>query len=337
MKIAAQHVAGVLRDPGRFFAILFHGDEAGIMRDRVTAATRAVIGAVSDPFRVSILAREDHGRLKGEVAARVLGGGRRVIRVQDASDGLASMLEPLAKHRADALLLLEGGSLTPRSKLRALAEKHPDWAAIGCYPESSSAIAAEIARTLSANQAGASTEALAFLAEELAGDSARRRSELEKLALYAAGARVELEDARACCATRLDASLGLAVSAALAGRAASFDVLFEELVREGATGPGLLAVLSSQVMRLLKTRLLMQEGRNAEEACRSLQPPVFPRQLPAFLREVERWTIPALETLGQAIRSADIACKRAGSADMAIAGGLLLSVAGHAPVVSRSA
>ena len=119
----------------------------------------------------------------------------------------------------------------------------------------------------------------------------------------------------------------MAVAAALTGHAASFSTLFEELVREGATGPGLLAVLSGQIMRLFKARLLMQQGRSVEEACRGLQPPVFPRQVPAFLREVERWTLPALEALGPAIRSADIACKRAGSADMAIVGELLLSVA----------
>ncbi len=329
MKIAAQHVGSVLRDPGRVFAILFHGDEWGLMRDRGAAATRAVIGSGNDPFRASVLTREEHGRLRNEVTARTLGGGRRVIRVQDATDSLAAVLEPLTKYSADALVLLEGGHLTPRSKLRVLADKHPAWAAIGCYPESGNAIAAEIARTLSANGISASTEALEFLGQELAGDSIRRRSELEKLVLYAAGGRVELEDARACCAAGLDASLGMAVSAALGGHAALFDALFEELVREGATGQGLLAVLSNQVMRLLKIRLLMQQGRSAEEACRSLQPPVYPRQLPPFLREVERWTIPGLEALGLAVRSADAACKRAGSADMAIAGGLLLSMAGR--------
>ncbi len=297
------------------------------MRDRGATVIRAVIGTVADPFRSSVLTREEHGRLRGEVTTRTLGGGRRVIRVQDATDNLAVLLEPLAKHRADTLVLLEGGSLTPRSKLRALGERHPDWAVIGCYPESSNAVAAEIARTLAADQLTASPDALAFLAQELMGDSVRRRSELEKLALYAGGQPVELEDARACCTTSLDASLGMAVSAALAGRAVLFDALFDELVREGATGPGLLAVLSGQVLRLLKTRLAMREGRSAEEACRSLQPPIFPRQLPDFLREVERWSIPALEALGKTVRSADIACKRAGSADMVIAGELLSSMA----------
>ena len=330
MKVASHEIAGVLKNTAPFGGILFYGEDAGRIRDHVVAVTQQVLGAASDPFRLSVLTREEHSRLRNEVAARALGGGRRVIRVQDAADGLATMLDEVARYRADTLVVMEATQLTPRSKLRSAAEKHPHWAVIACYPATGAALATEIQRILAATEVSAEASALAYLAQELAGDSNRRRAELEKLILYAENGRVTLEAAQACCSASLDASLGMAISAALAGKAAECDALLEELGRDGATGPGVLAVLSNQVQRLLKVRLMMEGGSGVEAACRGLQPPIFPRQMPAFVMEVQRWSVPKLEALGRAIREADLACKRAGSPDFTIAARLLGVVASRA-------
>ena len=328
MKIAPHLVPDTLKDPARFAGILFVGDDTGRIRDHMAALTRAVAGAVSDPFRVSTLTREEHGRLRDEIGSLSLVGGRRVIRVQDAADGLAALVDAIAMHRADALVLADGSGLTGRSKLRLAAEKHAAWAVIACYPETGSALASEIRRAVEAAGLTLEPSALAYLTQELGGDSDRRRSELEKLCLYAAGAGIVTVDAaQDCCATSLDATLSAAVSAALSGQTRQCDALLADLGRDGTTGPGVLAVLANQVQRLLKVCLLMEGGQSAEEACRGLFPPVFPRQMPGFMREVQRWTVPQLESLGRAIREADQACKRAGSPDFAIAGRLLTTLA----------
>jgi DNA polymerase-3 subunit delta len=178
-------------------------------------------------------------------------------------------------------------------------------------------------------------EALDFLATELAGDTVRRRGEVEKLSLFASdGGVVELDMAIACCAAEIEANLVTAVSAAMAGDVGPCDRALATLERDGASGPGLLAVLSIQVQRILKVRALMAEGQSLEDACRGLYPPVYPQQMAAFGREVRRWPLTSLRHLGQAVREADLACKRAGSRDFAIAARLLSSVAARA--MSRS-
>jgi DNA polymerase-3 subunit delta len=333
MKIAPHSIADVLKGSSRFAGILLYGEDAGRISDHVLTATTAVVGPRLDPFRTSVLTREEHSRLRDEVASRALGGGRRVIRVQGATDALAAVLDGLDDHRADALILVEAGALLARSKLRLMAEKHPHWAAIACYPETGAALSGEIRRIL--GEAGLAVEpnALAYLAGELGGDSNRRRGELEKLTLYAADeGTVTLEIAQACCSVSLEATLGAAVSAALAGRADLCDALLEELAHDGASGPGVLAVLGHQIQRVLKVRLGLDSGLSADEACRGLQPPVFPRQMPAFMQEVQRWSTSRLDALGRAVREADIACKRAASPDFAIAGRLLSVVASQRPL-----
>ena len=113
----------------------------------------------------------------------------------------------------------------------------------------------------------------------------------------------------------------------MSGRVEACDALLAELAREGATGQGLLAVLANQVQRLLKARLLIESGQGVEQACRALMPPLYPRQAAVFMQDVQRWRCAGLEALGRSIREADIACKRAASPDMAIAGRLLAAVA----------
>ena len=332
MKVAPNQVGAVLRQSTHLAGIVLYGEDWGLVRDRALEAARGVLGADASPFRLTTLTKEEHGRLRDEAGTMALGGGRRVIRVQDATDGIVAVLDKLGTKPADVLMVLEAGELTGRSKLRAYAERQSDWGAIPCYLANAGKVAAEIQASLSQAGLSATSDALAFLAEELSGESITRRSELEKLTLFASGGpAIDLDTAQLCCSVSLETSLGAAVAAALSGKAGLFDSLMAELSREGATGAGLLAVLSNQVQRLLKVRLLIEGGQGPEEACRSLMPPMYPRQTAAFLQDVQRWRAPALEALGRAIRDADLACKRAASPDLAIAGRLLALVAARQP------
>ena len=328
MKLAAHQVQGVLRAPTQYAGLLVYGEDWGAVRSRSLAAVRAVVGGDASPFRHSVLTREEHGRLRDEATSLTLGGGRRVIHVQDATDALTPALEKLALRPEDVLVVVEAGELQARSKLRAFAERQPAWAAIACYLGNAGQLAAEIRAVMAEAGLTLTADALAFLAQELAGESTTRRSALEKLCLFAAGeGTVDADTARLCCSQSIETSLGAVVAAAMAGRADRCDALLAELAREGATGAGLLAVLSNLVQRFFKVRLMIDAGQGVEEACRSLSPPLYPRQAASFMQDVQLWRATALEGLAEAIRQADIACKRAGSPDLTIASRLVAAVA----------
>ncbi len=65
------------------------------MQRSALAAIQAVLGTEADPFRLTSLTREEHGRLRAEAGSMALGGGRRVIHVQDGGDALVATLEKL--------------------------------------------------------------------------------------------------------------------------------------------------------------------------------------------------------------------------------------------------
>ena len=331
MKLTGRPAEDLLRDPTQVSGILLYGADQGLVQERSSRAVRAGLGEGTDLFRLVVLPREEHRRLREEALSPPLGGGLRIIRIQDATDGLAAVLEAVTDRAADLLILVEASSLTIRSKLRLMAERLPRWAAIACSPMPKAMVASEIKQTLSQAGLTVAADAVTFLVEELSDDFARRQSELEKLLLFAANdGVVDLERLQACCAGQLDASFAAAVSAAMMGAAELADRLLGELEREGATGPGLLAALSLEVHRVLKVQALVEQGATVENACLSLTPPLYARQAGNFLVQVRRWPVRRLQQLRRAIRLADLACKRAGSRDFVIAAHLLRSTStGH--------
>ena len=125
MKLAAVQVAGFLRDPGACRVVLLYGDDAGMIRDRAETLVRAVAGSLDDPFLVAELSRDEMGTLPDEAASLPLTGGRRVVRVRDATDAATDAVRTILKGRAPALVVL-GGCDMLRDEGRAYAGRLRD-------------------------------------------------------------------------------------------------------------------------------------------------------------------------------------------------------------------
>ncbi len=331
MRVAPAQIAGLLRDPARVSLLLLFGEDAGLVRARAAQAARAVLGTEADPFRLSVLAREEHARVVDEARSLSLVGGRRVVRVMDAADALAVPLAKLADGDLSSLVILEAGALTAKSKLRALAEKRADWAAIECRTASPAMVAGEVRAALQAGACTATEGAIQALSAALPGDTAARAAELDKLLSYAGpGGVVDEEAVLACCVDTTEVSFAALFDAALGGDLEATATLAQRAVDDGATGPGIIAAFGYPVQRLLKLRALVDEGIGAEAACGMLMPPVYPRQAAALMRQLRAWSWDGLLQLSADLRMADLACKRAGARDDTIGSYLLLLTARRA-------
>src|SRR5262245_21610819 len=131
MKLAAARVAGFLRRPDPDIrAVLFYGPDAGLVRERADVLARTVSPDLRDPFQVADLTAAalaaDPARLADEAAQISLMGGRRVVRVREASDGLAQLCARfLADPAGDGLVVVEAGDLPGRSALRRAFDDAP--------------------------------------------------------------------------------------------------------------------------------------------------------------------------------------------------------------------
>lgn len=177
------------KPPDAWKAVLFHGPNGGLVRERADACVRAIVPDLGDAFRISDLGadalKKDPARLGDEAAALSMFGGRRVVRVRDAGEALASLFESfLASASGDTLVVIEAGELSKTSTLRKLFEGARAGASVECADDTPADASRMITEALAAQGWTAEADALAYLTEALGADRRLLRTELEKLLLY---------------------------------------------------------------------------------------------------------------------------------------------------------
>ncbi len=329
MKIETRQAERFLRDPGPTRAVLLHGEDEGLIRERAAALAKRVLGTLDDPFRYVELTREEASRIPEEMTALSLTGGRRVVRLREAGDGAAGAVAAALAGPGEALLILEGPGLTGRSKLVTLLTKAADAASIGCYAEDGRALEETIAAILATHRVTAASDALAFLAAQLGADRAVTRAEVEKLALYAGeGGRVTLADAEAVVGEASGLSLDDAIHAAAEGDAATADRALARAMAEGANPVQVIRAALPLFQRLARAALGMRAGgQGAAEAVRGIRPPVFFKRERQLVRALERWTPTALEAACTSLWETEREIKRTGAPAETLARQRLLTIA----------
>ena len=316
-------------------SILVYGPDRGLVRERAEALCRSVVGDLGDPFRIVELpareARSDPARLADEAAALSFSGGRRLVRIRDAGDGLSGVISDfLERSGGDALVVVEGGELSSRSALRKLFEKARNAAALACYPDEGSRLERIIVETLKRHELTPSPDALTYLARNLGADRVVTRNELEKLALYMGGpGAVSEEDARACIGDGGATSVDAVVYAAAGGDFSGLERALTRALMEGASAVSILRAMARHLARLHLAIGLVLAGQSPDQAMKALKPPVIFKFAERFRAQMRGWRSDNLATALALLTEAELECKTTGQPSGTICGRALLRV-GHA-------
>ncbi len=335
MKIDGNRVDGFLQHPSTPVVLIF-GPDNGLVTERGLALARAVPGAMQDPFRFAELSHPDPAALLSEATASSLTGGRRVVRVRDAHEALAKPLEALLKDPPDALIILEAGELTAKSKLRALCEKSAAAAAIACYAIDAAKLPGVITARLRAEHKSIDADAAAWVAANIAGEEGPIRQAVEILLLYAGDAsHLTLADVSAALADGGDTSMGDAIDATLTGDPAATDRALSLAYDEGIAPVGILRVLLSELLRLRVAAAAMAAGASAQEAMAAMRPPVFFKRQGVVTRILGIWNVGTLTAAIRAALAAETACKQTLTPEHAFCRQTLLALASRARTAAR--
>jgi DNA polymerase III subunit delta len=298
MKWDRRQLDTYLKSPSeKIAAVLVFGPDEGLVRERVNALVKATAGSSDDPFRVAEIngddLRGDPARLADEAGAISMMGGRRAVRVNGVTDGLAAPIEAFLDDHKDsknALVVFEASDLPGRAALRKLFEATPHAAAIACYHDNAGDLKAVIEAQLTAAGKSASPAALAFLDQSLGADRGTTRSEVEKLILYAgAQTRIELEDAVASIGTSNDVQLDDLSHAIAEGDLKAVERQFDLNLTE--TQPiMILRGLARHFLRLHGAVGRLEAGASMQDAMQSLNSPMFWRDRPRLEKQCRRWT-----------------------------------------------
>jgi DNA polymerase III subunit delta len=340
VKIEPRQVEAFLKKPDpRIRGVVVYGNDDGLIAERAVALARTVCEDLKDPFRVVDIAGDvlkgDPARLADEFGAMSLMGGRRVIRVRPAGEETADALENLAAAPAgDALIVIEGGNLTPRSALRTLAETEDCLAALPCYMESEAALEGLVESAARARGLGVEPDALDWIVERLGGDRGQSRSELDKLLLYKEGdgsKTVALGDAIAVLGDTAAIGIDDVIAATFDGELVALDRALDRVFSEGGNPVQLVRALQRHADQLHLVAGHAANGGSLEGAIFKARG--LPRGGPVrqrFERHVRTWPLKRLSDALLAILKAEQDCKSTGYPDEAITRRLCLALASSA-------
>ena len=335
MKLEAGRTDVFLKSP-TLPLVLLHGPDSGLVAERGLALVRSVDGALNDPFRFTELHNPTADTLLAEASAASLTGGQRVVRVRDAHETLVKALETLIKSPPGALVILEAGELTGKSKLRAAGEKAASVAVIACYAIEQARLPQIISARLRAMGVQIDQDAAAWAGQNLSGDEGPLAQALEVLHLYAgAEKRLDLTDVSAVLADGGDSSMADAIDAAITGDPAATDKALTLAYEEGVAPVGLLRVLLTELLRLRVAAGAIAEGASAQDAMAAMRPPVFFKRQALVGRALRLWPLPALDQAIAAGLAAEAACKTTRVPEHAYCRQTMLALASRARAASR--
>jgi DNA polymerase-3 subunit delta len=312
MKLDKAKLDRVLKSPDSIGALLFYGPDEGLAHEYAGLAQKAVLGgAGDDPFRLAELTPDDlkgdGARLADELNAISMLGGRRVVRIAQASNMIADQIETAIAGQVagSALLVVEAGDIGSKAELVKVFESAEGAGVFACYRDNEAQLGPLIAAHLKAGGYGIARDALGYLAERLGGDRGVTRSELDKLMLYLGDPKreVTLNDAMTCIGDRAAFALDDLIGAAVDGDTAGLDRQYTRSLAE-VEAIQVLRSAARHFQRLHQVVARMAAGEPFEAAASSLRPPVFWTQRDRMQRQARHWSAPrigrALERLIEA-------------------------------------
>jgi DNA polymerase-3 subunit delta len=343
MKLPAARIAAFLKSPDAALrAFLVFGPDGGLVRERADGLARHIVADPNDPFRVTdltaALVTSDPARLHDEMAAQSLTGGRRLVRVREAGDAAAAVLDRLLRDPppGDSGLVVDAGDLPTRSALRKLFEGSPLAVAIPCYADGPRELEQLVRDVLGSRGITVSDDAKTYLVAHLGGDRQVSRQELEKLALYAGdGGRVGREEAMASVGDTAALTLDDVIQAAADGDAAGLERALFRAFEEGEAPVTILRAALRHLQRLHLAGSAIAAGAGTDDAVGRLRPPLFFKAKDRFKRQLRLWPPRRAAPFLSALLEAERNTKRTGLPAETICRDVLLRMARLAMAAAR--
>ncbi len=344
MKISpAKAVSFIAAPPKTIFAIVVFGPDRGLSDSRLFELADKYTDDISDPFSVSHVdgatLRSSPEKFWDEITAQSLTGRRRIVLLRNAVDAQADDIKRFVEGDVglhSPMLLVQAGELSPRSKLRKLAETAENAAALACYPLDGNALAQFIQANLAAQDITIERPAVEYLSHTLAENHGLRMSELVKLALYAGpGGNLTYEDVATCIVATAETGQGELALAVAAGNLEQLERLAARAWRDGTSPVSVLRSVVIHFQRLYRAASSMKSGANLDRAMAGLRPPVFWKHKQQFGAQLNIWGVSDLQAVIGHLVIAEIGLKSTGIPSEASCHRELLAIAQRARKRSR--
>lgn len=314
--LKAHEVARYLARPDLSEGIfLAYGPDGGLVRETAQRLIRHLSG--DDPSSANITVFDgpelaaDPSLLVLEARSVSLFGGKRILRVRNATKALVMPLTELRDDPGGTAIVLEADNLPPRDALRALVEAAKLGRALPCYPDTDETLVNLMREAF--NQAGIRTDSdvIPTLRDILGNDREVTRREIEKLTLFAAQSKtLTREDVLLLCADNGALAIDAILDSTGSGHAERLELALNRAVAAAIAPQQLLAMLTNHFANLRRWRTDVDGGQTPRAVLDNLKPrPHFSRSA-ALEQQLRLWTEPNLATASERLLQATADSRR---------------------------
>ena len=333
MKVAPRQIQSFLSSiPAPVRATLLHGSDIGLIGERARQIAAHFSDDLDDVFSVTRLDGErlasDPGALGDSAEALAMTAACRLVLVRGrGSEMLESCKLALARNLENAFIIVEASETTTRHALVKLFETSDHAAAIGCYPDEARDIGTLLGEVLAQDNISITDDARAAAITRLGSDRAATRREIEKLALLAGpGGSLTFEDVSMALGDSATLAISDIAMAAADGRVDALERAIDKAWSEQQASVTVLRGSQAHFRQLLQASRAMRHGGSAQQAVKSLRPPVHFRLQDRLTSQLRHWSPETLMDAVNRLQDAELTVKTGSANDTAICAQTLLGL-----------
>mgnify|MGYP006164789279 FL=1 len=318
--------------PNGVLAVLVYGPDAGHVNEVAMKISKSTVDDITDPFSVvevgSDKAKQDPAFVIDAALAYSMIGGRRLVRIRNATDSITSIIEDIIQMESiEAKIILDAGALDTRSRLRSLFEKNEKLGILACYGDQGKTLESLIKNTFTGNNITFEPETMEYLTAHLGNDRQHTKNELEKLILMVGpNGHLSLDITSTSIG---DSNLLIMDDIAFHTGDGNLHSLTLSLQRAEETGQNPITIFRAAInhfQRLHNISLMQEQGIPVSAAIKKLRPPVFWNKKAQFERQLNRWTVKQLEQALDRFFAGEQQCKTTGIPQMVMCSQVLIGV-----------
>ena len=282
MKISPKDSDTLIKKPREpFLAYLLHGPDAGLIDERARSLAQFFSPNLDDPFSVSKVTgkevQSDPALLADALSSMALIGTTKLVLLSGTSSELGSAVKANIDYlNTDCRLIITARDATTKHSLVTLCEKHPQIASIACYPDEDRNLQQFVRSNLSEHGINISSELIDYISEKLGGDRAINRSEIEKLALYAAHTKtIKHPEIDVLLGDNTSQLIDKLVNAVFDGKTEKLGFLLGKTKSEDIQPIVIIRYFQSYLRILIQVGAAKKSGLSTGAAISNLRPPIY--------------------------------------------------------------
>ena len=298
-----------------YFFFLLYGENFGLKKDikelietRVKQKCKNVESL--SLYEDEILSNEEN--FYNTVYSGSLFSTTKIITIYEGTDKIINIInDKFDKFPEDVFLIIFGGALEKKSKLRNFFEKEKKTICIPCYLDNEKDLEIITRFELKKNNIILSRESINLLIEKSNFDRSNLKNEIEKIKSYSLNKKnIGLDEIKFLANFSGEYKSDILINECLCGNLNQYKKILSELYTTTINQILLFRMFANKIQRLLKIKIKESNSNSLDSAMSSAKPPIFWKEKPLVKRQLMIWNLNDLKKLIVEINNTELLCKK---------------------------